>query len=121
MTPAPSILIAEDDPTIRRVIVRVVQRVRPDAVVVDVSDGLRAIGAIGQTSFALIITDYHMPHASGLDVLAAARARDPSTPVVIVSAQLHLEPQVLAAGAAAFLAKPFTIEQLAALVRRFVP
>lgn len=121
MTPAPSILVADDDPTIRRVIVRVVQRVRPDAVVVDVSDGLHAIGAIQQTLFALVITDYHMPHASGLDVLAAARARDPAVPVIIISAHLHLEAPSVAAGASAFLAKPFTIDRLSALLRQYVP
>jgi two-component system, NtrC family, nitrogen regulation response regulator NtrX len=121
VTPAPSILVADDDPTIRRVIVRVIQRVRPDAAIVDVSDGMQAIGAIGHTSFTLVITDYHMPRASGLDVLTAVMARSPAVPVVIVSAHLHLEPQVLAAGAVAFLAKPFTVEQLATLVRRYVP
>jgi DNA-binding NtrC family response regulator len=121
VTPAPSILVADDDPTIRRVLARVVQRARPDATIVEAADGSHAIAAVHRQPLDLVITDYHMPHASGLDVVAAVRAHSPRLPVVIVSAHPHIEPAAMTAGATAFVTKPFSIEQLTALIRSLLP
>lgn len=121
MTTHPPILVADDDDVVRQVVVQLLRRLVPGAQVVAVADGTQALAAIQHTGFGLVITDYHMPGASGLDVLLAARARDPAVPVIVASAQHYLEPSVLAAGATAFLPKPFTVEQLAALLRQLLP
>jgi CheY-like chemotaxis protein len=96
------ILIADDDQNIRA------------------QNGVEALSALQHYAFALIITDYHMPGASALDILSAARAYDPSVPVVVVSARPQVEASVLSAGATAFFAKPFEIEPLSALVQHLL-
>ena len=59
-----------------------------------------------------------LPGMSGLDVLRELR-RDAATrelPVLAMSAWTHLEPEALAAGATAFVRKPFDPEALKARV-----
>ncbi|HEX6293183.1 MAG TPA: response regulator [Herpetosiphonaceae bacterium] len=118
MTSPNYILIADDDHKIRALLVRVVQNVAPNAVIVQATSGTEALSALQQHSFTLVITDYHMPGASALDILAATHARDADVPVIVVSARSQVEPKVRAAGAAAFFSKPFEIEALTAIVRR---
>lgn len=114
------ILIADDDQNIRMLLVRLIQNVAPNAVVVRAQNGVEALSALQHYAFALIITDYHMPGASALDILSSARAHDPSVPVVVISARPQVEASVLAAGATAFFAKPFEIEPFSALLQHLL-
>lgn len=114
------ILIADDDQNIRMLLVRLIQNVAPNAVVVRAQNGIEALSALQHYAFALIITDYHMPGASALDILSAARAYDHTVPVVVISARPQVEASVLAAGATAFFAKPFEIEPFSVLVQQLL-
>jgi CheY-like chemotaxis protein len=114
------ILIADDAQNIRMMLVRLLQNLVPDAVVIQAKNGVEALSALQHYSFAIIITDYHMPGASALDILSAARSQNPSVPVIVISAQPKVEPSVHAAGATAFFAKPFEIEPLAELLRQLL-
>jgi FixJ family two-component response regulator len=69
-----------------------------------------------------LILDLHMPGLSGFDVLAACRPRAPGLPVVAITAYDDgtAERRALAAGAAAFLRKPFDAAQLVAIVRKLL-
>ena len=113
-----SILIADDDQKIRTLLVRVVQNVVPNASVIQATNGTEALAAFRHYPFALVITDYHMPGASALNIIAAARAQNATVPVIVVSARSQVEASVRAAGASAFLAKPFEIEPLTAILRQ---
>jgi DNA-binding NtrC family response regulator len=112
------ILIVDDDQKIRTLLGRVVQNVVPGALVIQATNGTEALSALQQHAFALVITDYHMPGASALDIIAAAHAQNATTPVIVVSARSQVEASVRAAGATAFLAKPFEIEPLTAILRQ---
>jgi CheY-like chemotaxis protein len=116
-----SILVADDDPSMRRLLVRVAQFVDPRIGVVEAESGAEALAALQQHAFSIVITDYHMPGMSGLDVVLAAHAQSPSRPIVVVSAQHEVEATVLAAGATLFIAKPFAVEQVAAMLRSLLP
>ena len=67
----------------------------------------------------LIIADVRLSDGDGLDIVRAARTRLPPPPVIVVtgfsSAQSRRD--ALAAGATAYLAKPFSTSALTALVR----
>jgi DNA-binding response OmpR family regulator len=81
----------------------------------------RAIEAI---DYAAIVLDIGLPDASGLTLLREMRSRGDATPVLITTARNGLEDRVkgLREGADDYLAKPFSIDELAArlhaLVRR---
>jgi DNA-binding NtrC family response regulator len=68
----------------------------------------------------LVLCDLMLPGRSGLDVLQAMRARRPGLPIVMITgyATPVQEDAVLAAGATAFLPKPFDDSELLTLVRR---
>jgi CheY-like chemotaxis protein len=61
----------------------------------------------------LLVTDVVMPGMSGPELASRAREVRPDLPVLFVSGY----PQATAGGKAAVLAKPFTVESLAASVR----
>jgi DNA-binding NtrC family response regulator len=72
--------------------------------------------------YDLIITDLMMPGISGMDLLKALMERDTNTRVIMItgypSAQSAVEAVKL--GAVDYLPKPFTPEQLRAMVVRIV-
>jgi two-component system response regulator HydG len=61
-----------------------------------------------------------MPGVDGLQLLAAARAQDPTLPVVLMTAQATLQSAIQAVndGAFYYLQKPFRNDELVAIVRR---
>jgi len=68
----------------------------------------------------VLITDLRMPGADGMTILAAARADDPSLPVILITgfASLSSAVEAMQEGAFDYLAKPFSAEQLFAAVDR---
>ena len=66
---------------------------------------------------ALAIVDRQLPDGDGLDVVRAARAQ--GTPVIVMSARTSRanRTQTLEEGAAGFLGKPFSAQDLLDLVR----
>src|SRR5688572_7063457 len=70
--------------------------------------------------FPVVLTDLAMPDGSGLDVIAAAKARSPSTEAILLTAHSTVENAIAAmrSGAYDFVAKPFDSAELAALVAK---
>ena len=77
-------------------------------------DGQMAIDLIRETVYDVIITDLKMPRKDGLDVLRAAKAMDPDTKVIVVTAFGTMETAVEAMrlGATDFITKPFPLEEI---------
>ncbi|MGI8509002.1 MAG: sigma-54-dependent transcriptional regulator [Gemmatimonadaceae bacterium] len=68
----------------------------------------------------IVVTDIRMPGVTGSEVLAAARAVDPETPVILMTAQATLQSAVHAVNEGAFyyIQKPFRNDELLAIVHR---
>lgn len=68
----------------------------------------------------VLITDLRMPGADGMTILAAARADDPSLPVILITGYGTVSSAVDAMheGAFDYLTKPFTVDDLLVSVRR---
>ncbi|RMF11767.1 MAG: nitrogen regulation protein NR(I) [Alphaproteobacteria bacterium] len=112
------ILIADDDPGIRLVL----REALSDAgfAVVTAVDGHDLLERVEQEDGDLVITDVLMPGLDGLDVMARIRERRPDLPVIVISAHATLSTAVDATrgGAFDYLAKPFDLDELMALVHR---
>jgi len=63
-----------------------------------------------------------MPDGDGLSVVRSLRAAAPATPIILMTAQgsLELAVQAKSGGATDFIAKPFEVESLAALLHRYI-
>jgi two-component system response regulator FlrC len=77
------VLVAEDDPSMRELLARILTEAGHE--VVAVADGMAAIARLAEP-FALVLTDIRMPGASGTEVLALAKRRWPATPVIVLTA-----------------------------------
>jgi len=82
-------------------------------------DPREALGLIDKHAFDLVITDLAMPDVSGMEVLDRALARG-DCDVIMMTAYATAETAVEAMkkGAADYLIKPFSLDELALLVKR---
>ncbi len=113
-------LVPDDDPSIRRLLVRVAQFVDPRIAITEASSGPGALSALRHRCFKVVITDYHTPGLTGLEVVTAADMRSPTRPVIVVSGKKEVEPVVLAAVAVVFAAKPCVVDRFATMLRSFL-
>lgn len=70
----------------------------------------------------VVLTDIRMPNISGIDVLAEARSLLPDAAVVLMTAQASLQSAIQAVNQGAFhyVQKPFTNDELLAILRKAV-
>ena len=82
--------------------------------------GREALQAARASSFDAVISDIFMPDGDGLEVVRELRAISPATPIILITAQgsVELAVRAVSEGASDFIAKPFEVAALAALVRR---
>lgn len=108
------ILIVEDTKTFGEFIAQRLEKVGIDSDLVLTAE--QAERALAQVKYAAIILELGLPDGDGLDLLRALRTRRDKTPVVITSARHGLEDRVrgLREGADDYLAKPFSLDELAA-------
>lgn len=69
-------------------------------------------------TFDLIICDLMLPGATGEELIAATRERDPELPVIVISARTSTTDRIdlLKLGADDYITKPFDLDELAARV-----
>ena len=84
-----------------------------------VTDAQAASATTATERFDLVLLDIGLPKGNGLDVLRGIRARNDSTPVIVLTARDALGDRVagLDAGADDYLAKPFELDELTARIR----
>ena len=111
-----TVLVVDDQPIIRQLLVQALRRACPGALAVPV-DGVKAARAVAQEcALDAMITDYHLPDGTGLDILYAVQRRIPDIRALVISADASIAEKALAAGAMAFLAKPFSVGDLLPLL-----
>ena len=118
---APLVLVAEDNPEMRRFIS---ETLADECRVVAAADGEEALRRAIELRPDLILSDVMMPRMSG-DALLEEILRDPNlahTPILFLTAKADEETRVrlLEAGATDCLAKPFSVAEVRARVRNLV-
>ena len=117
MTP-PTVLIADDDRSIRTVLTQALGR--SGYQVRSTSNAATLWRWVEEGEGDLVITDVVMPDENGLDLIPRIRRIRPDLRVVVMSAQSTLMTAVKAAqrGAFEYLPKPFDLQELLAVVAR---
>ena len=114
----PRVLIADDDPSIRRVLAASLQKEGYQTV--DACDGAEALTAMRTGQTDLVLLDLMMPKVTGWEVLTECAA-DPELrkiPVIVITAEPAEGVAKIARDATcALLHKPFDLEMLQALVK----
>lgn len=118
------ILVADDEPALRRVLQRLLEA--EGYVVETVTDGEEALARLLNptlTPVDLVLLDVHMPRRSGIEVLKALREASSPVRALVLSARIRDEDvmKLYNEGALDFVAKPFSIHTLLARVTRLLP
>jgi two-component system, OmpR family, response regulator MprA len=111
------ILIVDDDPPVRRMLVRTLGA--EGYRVGEAGDGGEALAAIERDAPDLVVLDVAMPAPDGITVCRLMREGGNATPVILLTARAAVADRVagLDAGADDYLAKPFDSGELLARIR----
>ncbi len=117
------ILVVDDSRVMRDMVVACLRGL-PNAQFTQAASGLEAIERLSLGRFDLVVLDLNMPDISGIEVLEFVRAQDnlKNLPIVVVTTRGDeaSRAQALAAGASAFMTKPFTPEVIVAEAQRLL-
>lgn len=113
-----TILIADDDPSIRTVLTESLMRSGYDVRMSASAAGLWKLVAAGEGD--LIITDVIMPDENGFDLIPRIKKFRPELPIIVMSAQNTFMTAVRASerGAYDYLPKPFDLKEMIGVVSR---
>lgn len=102
------ILVVDDDPVVRKSFDRVLSG--KGYAVITAENGEQALQKLNSEKYDMVYTDIRMPGMSGLEVAETVKARQPWTPVVIITGYGNdaAEARAKAAGVANFLHKPLS-------------
>lgn len=118
---AKKMLVVDDVPEILTVFERVVGVIAGALVeVTTATDASHAIALVEKGPYDIVISDYRMPSATGLEVLAAARRSNPHGRRVLMTGYNELPAsgaEYGAAGIGASLQKPFSTASVLGLLR----
>jgi DNA-binding response OmpR family regulator len=107
------LLVVEDDRDIREIISLVLSA---EYIVQEAADGETALRVVDQYPIDLMVLDMQLPGRDGEDVIRELRLRHFHVPVVAISANLDLQSRARELGAAAALAKPFSLAALESVI-----
>ena|SRR5579872_4998024 len=113
-----TILLADDEPSIRKLLAAIL--LREGFEVMQAEDGGKALQLVAEHSgpIHLLVTDLMMPHVNGYQLAQRIRESWPNIQVLYISGHLGTEAgrKCVADGRAIVLSKPFTLQEFLARV-----
>lgn len=108
-----NILVVDDEVNVCRSVSKILSR--RGYAVSDATSVEDAVNRLSEQNFDLVITDLMMPKADGMELLQIVRDHYPELDVVVITGYASIDSAVRAVklGAAGYLPKPFTPEELA--------
>lgn len=115
------ILVVDDEPDMTILLRRILSSEQSYRVTAT-SDPREALDLISKQSYHVIITDLKMPNVDGLQILEAAKAKDQTTAVIILTAYGTIESAVEATkkGAFDYVTKPFRKDRILHVVQQAI-
>lgn len=115
-----TIMTVDDSPSVRQMVAFTLQRA--GYTVVEACDGRDALVKVSRAPVQMVITDLNMPNMDGIELIRSLRQEASHRFVPIVMLTTESEPQKKQlgrdAGATGWIVKPFTPEQLVAVVAK---
>ena len=114
----PRILVVDDELNICRSCIKILSKL--DCEVNYALNGYDALKMMNAEPFDIVITDLKMSSLGGMEVLRRIKDAYPETPVIVMTgyASVSSAVEVMKIGALDYLPKPFTPEELRAIVRQ---
>ena len=117
------VLVVEDSPTMRQLIVFALKRIRGFQIV-EANDGVDGLKKLSAQKFDLILTDINMPIMDGLKLVSMVR-NDPNykdTPIIVITTEGATEDRerALALGANEYITKPIQTMKILETVKKLM-
>ncbi len=103
------VLVVDDSSTMRGIVRKILSGSRFPLDVAEAAEGFAALREIGTGNIDFVMLDYNMPGLNGIETLSEIKRLNPRVEVVMITAtpDEDIAQKARAAGAAAFLKKPF--------------
>ncbi|MFT3871615.1 MAG: response regulator transcription factor [Nocardioides sp.] len=113
------VVVVDDQELIRRGLRLLLETTEDVEVVGEAADGKEALAVIGKTNPEVVLTDAQMPGMDGLGLLGELAGRPDAPPTIILTTfdQDRLVRSALEAGAAGFILKDASIEELVVAIK----
>ena len=110
-----SVLIIDDDPSVRSVTSTMLRRMAiPNVAIAENGDQGLALLRTAASPFDLIICDWDMPGMNGVELYKQVRADHPKQPFLMLTGRNDLDSVITArgSGVSGYIVKPFSSQQL---------
>lgn len=116
------ILIVDDSATMRKMTRKILEGSRFSFDISEADGAQSAIKAMRSGKFKLVLTDFHMPGADGLELAGSIRDLSSKVGVYMMSTNetSYLQRSAAFVGISGFLQKPFTPEDIDSVMHRFL-
>ncbi|MCQ4162588.1 response regulator [Roseomonas sp. GC11] len=116
-------LLVDDSPTMLMTMAGILERM--GFAVTTAATGEEGLSCMQKGSFAIVITDYHMPGINGVEMISAARKLPAArfTPMLLLTteSEQRKRDEARAAGATGWLVKPVAPDKLQQVIRQVLP
>ena len=115
------VLIVDDSSTMRSIVRKILSASRFTLDLHEAAEGFAALEQLRGGKFGLVFLDYNMPGFNGLETLSEIKRESPTVAVVMMTSTLDnaIADRAHAAGALAFLKKPFYPADIDRLLERY--
>lgn len=117
MTHKPKILVADDDPGVRQIVVSIAKNTFPSASITAVENGRQALDFYHANGADLVISNFVMPEMSGPSFVRALRDEHETVPIIMVSGSPEAEALGMKAGINRFVDKLEMLTELPGTMR----
>jgi len=116
------VLVVDDSRTMRGIVSKILVASRFRLETAEAEEGIEALKQIASGRFNLVFLDYNMPGLNGVETLSEIKRQYPHLHVVIMTSTTDdvIADKARAAGAAAFLKKPFYPADIDAILHRLL-
>jgi DNA-binding NarL/FixJ family response regulator len=117
-----AVLICDDNPLLRQLLIAIVERAPGLYVAGEAADGNEAISEAARLQPAIILLDLAMPNRTGLEALPELRAISASTQIIVFSGfrESVVAEQAFALGADGYLEKGAPIDEILSVLERAI-
>lgn len=113
------ILIIEDEPSIRRVLIKILSEESETYILDEAEDGVIGFEKIKNNDYDLVLCDIKMPKMDGVELLEAVKKIKPEIAIIMISGHGDMETaiQTMRLGAFDYISKPPDLNRLLNTVR----
>jgi CheY-like chemotaxis protein len=114
-------LVVDDSSTMRAIVRKILSASRVPLEIAEAGEGMAALAQVGAQRFDIVFLDYNMPGLDGLQTLSEIKRSHPDVEVVLMTSARDnaVAERARAAGAVAFLRKPFYPADVDAILNQF--